>query len=1639
MEVMDSRSDFGAITRENRTINELEPWRPPENRAHEAEEWALVDVVLTGGAPWGFTLKGGLEYREPLIITKVEEGSRAAAVRLQVGDEIVQINEIPLSGYRQEAVYLVKSSYKTLALLVRRRDKMVNIATQAMPAETDVHVARSFLTKILRSSMRKNRFKGRNEPSCRPHSWHSSKLSENLPGAPNDHSTPVPEPVWQTKYTSPTSNDLSNCLDHNNVQQLSGQFSSMGKMDNIERPSHLCPRGRLSSTENDNDHSLGHHDSPYSPFSSCTPDHCLSRSSMNSTENVFYRGSSSELAGSNDRHRYLQLPVGNCGRVSPRLEEQAGYKFSTSVRSNVGPVWHVPEKRSVAASSPPPPPPPLRSDSFVATKVHEKSLVIPYSEGSGVYSQHKSQSRVTDRQFDTHHATERLEAQHSYNPPPKMDLLHPYIASEDYNCNRSIPNKLFSLSSADVRQGQNPFAGLHQHERQRSDESPFYLHPKTASAPKTQSVGSYYRSLQDLPTNTCSQNKARTSMASLSSTALDQSTDNGTHFRYYCITAQQPTQATSQSQGRVAETWWTNSENSVSSQKAMKAKYPSHHPQYSESMNSKQTVGLPPPDVVHVSPGALTPKPYPEEREMDNQRKSDGEIPETPFTRYLVTHHAEQRNPASSPQKDSLQDPWVSLDEQKICPHRTPMLHSLAQENKNLLEKHLSSVSGDTLQEAVDPSSSKHGRRSDRYATTLRNEILQKKAQLQKSRSAATLTYSSDVMEDDLEIWKSSETSTSSSDGSFTNTYKDHLKEAQARVLQATSFRRRDLELPSTELLPGQATSKLGLAGGQVSRVGGRKRFSVDKRVHSFSEPNKINEVGVEEKPSNRETVKSFVDRCKFFEGTSKPNFSKPVTKQSQQSPSVDSNGSKIKGMPNKGTNEMTQNREASFKQYMRSHGDPNSETRQSLVDQQRLGTFAEYEATWNIQRKSSDGKTSGRYRSAENILDSGVDEGLISTCIHERSRSSPSADFSGQKIPLPLRKSLEHCLRESKPDQEEVHITSTSERGHHQWGAWEKPPQHDHLQKPPDSSSWNNLEHKDIPVPLPTDHRHKPEPSNPVLQPYPHSLYQVSLSQQLSPPKNKSHEPHRPSQPKVDKPTHPETTSPFCGSKESVLGSQSVSKLDPALSQGPNPGPSESDPQLTKSLEEEQRSGHIGSLSILTSLLPSPVSSSSPSLTRSAGLTMPHVKNLCCPSPQFSAQRLIDKPAGTMQDADQHSSKMEDVTESNTTTDKVLVRIVHAENGLERENRHHLQHREGLGGSEDPAHAQFSKSSPQEPYSPVFCSSLHYVEAPRSNGFSGRSEEDEKREELARDIMVKDKSLADILDQRKMKTTMDLMEGIFPQGEQLLEGSQQRRKAAPKPPSSRSPQERTEDSLATSVSLVTSSSYYSTSAPKAELLIKMKDMQEHMEEQEDLEDELDYDLSNKKQELIDSLSRKLQVLREARESLQEDIHDNNALGDEVEATVQDVCKPNELDKFRMFVGDLDKVVSLLLSLSGRLARVENALNNLDEGACTEEKHTLTEKRKLLIRQHEDAKELKENLDRREHVVYHILASYLSSERLADYEHFVKMKSALIIEQRKLEDKIKLGEEQLKCLRDSLPLEQRLLSEQSLSEEVPRS
>lgn len=56
------------------------------------------------------------------VCAQVERGGKADVSEepLLVGDEIIAINEVELTGFRQEAIALVKGSYKTLQVTVRR-------------------------------------------------------------------------------------------------------------------------------------------------------------------------------------------------------------------------------------------------------------------------------------------------------------------------------------------------------------------------------------------------------------------------------------------------------------------------------------------------------------------------------------------------------------------------------------------------------------------------------------------------------------------------------------------------------------------------------------------------------------------------------------------------------------------------------------------------------------------------------------------------------------------------------------------------------------------------------------------------------------------------------------------------------------------------------------------------------------------------------------------------------------------------------------------------------------------------------------------------------------------------------------------------------------------------------------------------------------------------------------------------------------------------------------------------------------------------------------------------------------------------------------------------------------------------------
>ncbi|NXA46926.1 SHRM2 protein, partial [Nothocercus julius] len=1639
---------------------------------------------------------------------QIEDGSKAAAVdKLLAGDEIVGINDVGLSGFRQEAICLVKGSHKTLKLVVKRRSDL----------------------------------------ACRPHSWHATKFTESQPEAATSHLASTNACTsWHSRYhASSSSHDLSNSWDQSSLHRTSDQFSSLGSMDSWDHTPQVGQYGRLSSAKSNSsiDHlgSQSKRDSAYGSFStsSSTPDHTLSSVDTSSTENMLYKvghwettkhGNKSgqfvnDNSGIEDKPGYLPAPTQYENSKSPRIEEHPDMKLTSCGRSNFGPVWYIPDKKK--SSSPPPPPPPLRSDSFAATKGHEKAHAPVLSEGASTQhftgpnrSQPRSDwsSEPVEQQRWPSRAGDRRVSNSNYKTDLSME--YSFSSGERYNSNTGAVNKLqSSLSSTDVRFAQPAYSYHHQH--QYSDESTFFHNAKMLASPKDQQHFLSYSGIQEFPADHFhgySPNQARllNTPSSLNSTA-EQKVDSTGQSRYYCVTAKQPPQGSSKPLQLKDDSW--------KPVMGTDASLGPHENPAVVMMVQKPKYYLPQQSVEPSLEGCENSSHYTVDRE--------GDVRSTVVEEAKKSNHSER-----SGQKKNFENTFEENESSKISPQKTPMLHSLAQEGKKQSENSPEIVT--ERQPPFDTHLTKQARRSDRFATTLRNEIQMRRAKLQKSKSTATLIGSPET-EEYNENWKpdSAENVNTSPDTNFTSTYKDHLKEAQARVLRATSFKRRDLEPSPAEYLPrsperktGSYNSSLlalvsedvsgfleatqakpnsaGSGAHHVSRVGARKRFTAEQKLKSYSEPEKMNEVGMsadECRPhccpnTSEEALGSFADRWKFFEETSKPTYRKPAQKQAPHS--------LPEGQPERPDRKAVSGAEGQEAWYERrgraasvgletAHGSGNktSDRATKREQPQRLGTFAEYQASWKEQRKPLEARSSGRYHSADNILDAGLEQHEKTQYTHERSRSSPSTDFYKQEVSVEVRRHAEDLKEDGEHifskintlDERNCTIRQT-DKGTLRENPQEKRDQLDqnlgnkwkasvrasHAREPTVSSH----ESRGRSGTLPSDYRYSQENVNEKNKDCSSPLLACSEPQTLSEnhsclPQDKGEEnhraeptllnkkrgpaPQRPPPPKRDKYRRPDNSVPSLGSSsESLLvaPSQLIPSSSPSSAEGytsrsslpqspaaPNGKLKLREPQ--QALSTENVCQHLEEKTHLKS---EPVLSS-----KYHYLQKPEMETSRSPSPQFAPQKLTDKPPVSVQD--ENPARIEKVIDNNTTVKMVPIKIVHSESSAEKESRQGLvstmeppalpsglekDQIKTLSTSEQ-SYSRFcaytrqgvepeSRTKPADPQpaeeagsnvkdSSAAAPAVSYVKAKE------KTFEDWKSEELAREIVGRDKSLADILDPNmKIKTTMDLMVGIFPKDEHLLEEAQQRRKLLPKVPSPKISEEKKEEqNVPSAISLTTNSTYYSTSAPKAELLIKMKDMQEQQQQQQsedDSEDELDHDLSEKKQELIDSISRKLQVLREARETLLEDIQANNILGEEVEAIVKEVCKPNEFDKFKMFIGDLDKVVNLLLSLSGRLARVENALNNLDENTSPEERRTLVEKQKLLTQQHEDAKELKENLDRRERIVFDILANYLSEENLADYEHFVKMKSALIIEQRELEDKIKLGEEQLKCLTDSL-------------------
>ncbi|CAF1059053.1 unnamed protein product [Rotaria sordida] len=168
-------------------------------------------------------------------------------------------------------------------------------------------------------------------------------------------------------------------------------------------------------------------------------------------------------------------------------------------------------------------------------------------------------------------------------------------------------------------------------------------------------------------------------------------------------------------------------------------------------------------------------------------------------------------------------------------------------------------------------------------------------------------------------------------------------------------------------------------------------------------------------------------------------------------------------------------------------------------------------------------------------------------------------------------------------------------------------------------------------------------------------------------------------------------------------------------------------------------------------------------------------------------------------------------------------------------------------------------------------------------------------------------------------------------------------------------------------------------------------------------------------EDLLLNLKRNLEILQENQRIINDEIEINTILGTKLINIIESKAELNEIEKVKLHISEIDTITSILLKLSSRLAKVENDLLMItDDNAHT--KASLLERREKIQEKHNEAKSLKDGIDRRSRLVTNILRKYFSDEQYDDYDHFIRMKSTLLIDTKDIEENITFLQKQIDTL-----------------------
>lgn len=166
--------------------------------------------------------------------------------------------------------------------------------------------------------------------------------------------------------------------------------------------------------------------------------------------------------------------------------------------------------------------------------------------------------------------------------------------------------------------------------------------------------------------------------------------------------------------------------------------------------------------------------------------------------------------------------------------------------------------------------------------------------------------------------------------------------------------------------------------------------------------------------------------------------------------------------------------------------------------------------------------------------------------------------------------------------------------------------------------------------------------------------------------------------------------------------------------------------------------------------------------------------------------------------------------------------------------------------------------------------------------------------------------------------------------------------------------------------------------------------------------------LIRKKNALRDSLRRKLDVLREAKENVEAEIQEIDAMKKNICSQFENICpNVNECRKLTAFFKDREMCQVLLTKLKIRITRLKN---EMDEAKPNPD---LTDKLFKLQTQYSEAEQLSLDIDARQNSLVRLIEKYLTESNISDFNYLLTMRPRLVAEMFELNEKIYNGGEKL--------------------------